>query len=185
MTLTNLLSDLRIFYNLNFNEFNLLNPFFYINSSSNSLTWKNYISEESFDTYEEYYQWVVSNNQYSLTFGEDALIRIHFKKKGTNWFASMAFLPDPSINSTYFRFDMDFSEQKDFIHSSYHIHFGYNSNRFRISLMSYPYPSQFLYFIAFLLGYHKCKHFDNSKFFPSLDSIPEVYNHFLNLKLSL
>lgn len=185
MNLTNLYSDLHTFYNQNFRQLSLVNPLYCRDNSIDALTWDDYLSEESFDYYDDYYQWVLSNNQYSLAFGEEALVRIFFKNGGNHWFASMAFLPDPEINSTYFRFDMDLPKHKDFIHSSYHIHFGYNSDRFRISLMNYPYPSQFLYFIAFLLGSYECENFNKEKFFPDLDSLTEAYNHVLNLKLNL
>lgn len=49
----------------------------------------------------------------------------------------------------YFRFDLDYNNKEDYIHNSYHIHFGYLTKK-RFSLFNYPLPKTFIEFLLFL-----------------------------------
>lgn len=180
MKVINVHNDLKQFYDHNYGDFQLNNAFFCVNDKKDALTWANYLAEENFESYEEYYGWVVGNSQYSLAFGDMAVVRIYFRGMEEIQFASMAFLPNPANKMPYFRLDLDYAGAKDYVHSSYHVHFGYANNQMRFSLMNYPYPSQYLSFLAFLLGYRDCENFDNGKFFTSLDEFSDKYNHYLN-----
>ena len=172
MLINELYNNLNIFYNQNWNKFRLINPLFIIDNSSNSLTWANYKSKESFDTYEEYFYWTLDNNQYSLMIDELGLVQIfyHFKNNSVNN-SSLSYLPNPEITSEYFRFDLDERGINDFSHTFYHFQFSYPFNNFRIPIKSFPYPSEFLNYILFLLGLKELKNFNKNNSFEDLDSL--------------
>ena len=119
----------------------LMNPRFCKNAR-NQITWINHISNEKFDSYEEYYFWVNENLQYSFLLNEDAFVQFFFEgekfgKKIEVYKGSMAYLPSPYTYSEYFRFDMDLKNEKDYNHVSYHAHFGYRAKDVRFALYKY------------------------------------------------
>lgn len=185
-TIRSLRANLDTFYNLNFRKYNLVNPYYIIDSSTNSLTWINYRHDEYFDNYPDYFNWVIDNGQFSLEIRGKGLIRVYFKLVDEeNLIASMSFLPNPDLYSTYFRFDMDKSRKADYIHSSYHVHFGYNNFAYRLPLFHYPWPSEFLLFSLFTVGLsEERKSLTERNFFENLDQLFESYDHSLSFKFN-
>ncbi|HLO59212.1 MAG TPA: hypothetical protein VK179_10750 [Bacteroidales bacterium] len=171
-----LYSNLERIYNANFRKYDLQNPFFCL--KNNELTWHSYVPKESFYTYDEYFKWVINNNQYSLAVSGKALIQVYFREenriitKGT-----LAFLPEPDSFMTYFRFDMDTINPAPYYHNTYHIHFGYRSDDIRFSLYKFPYPSEFIKFTLFLLGNSEFTSHNNERFFSDLATIGESFSH--------
>jgi hypothetical protein len=178
ISVKNLYNNLLTFYNECHEKYDLQNPFFCLNSLGNVLTWTSYQSKASFYTYEEYFKWVVDNNQYSLAIGERILIQVYFEQSKTAITkASMSFLPSPDILMGYFRLDMDRNKPVDYYHNSYHINFGYNTDDVRFTLQKFPYPSEFIKFSLFLAGQSDFKIHNKKKFFPDLSSFGESFSH--------
>lgn len=178
-TVKKLYIDLKQFYNCSYLKYNLQNPLFCING--NHLTWNNYLPKESFYTYEEYFDWVVNNNQYSLVILDNLLLQIFYEEKNAKIVkGSLTFLPNPDSMMSYFRFDMDTQKAKDFYHNSYHINFGYNSDDVRFTLFKFPYPSEFIKFALFLSGRSEFTKHSQSKYFTDLRAIGESFSHFLD-----
>lgn len=173
-------------YNMFASKYNMMNPRFFLNDM-NQISWLGYISNEKFETYEEYYFWVLDNVQYSFSFGDDSLVQFFFEgeakgKKIEVIKASMAFLPNPYSYSDYFRFDMDLKNEVDFEHVSYHAHFGYRSKNVRFTIYKYPMPSEFVKLIRFLHYSTTIKSFSENKFWENLNERGIKYNHALDFK---
>lgn len=176
--INSLFQDLKIFYISNNEKFSLTNPLFTQKNNSEILTWYNYKSKQSFYTYDEYYLWVINNLQYSVVIDDKVLVQIYYVQKGKDITkASLSFLPHPDLLMSYFRFDMDTENNKDYYHNSYHINFGYRSDDVRFTLNRFPYPSEFLRFVLFLMGYDEFKTFNRKRFFDDLNSIGDQYSH--------
>lgn len=178
MKVQDLYTDIQKYYNLNYRDSQLINPRFIIND--NKLTWASYKTKENKETYEEYFQWVLDNSQFSLQINDEALIQIFYEEdiKSKEVFrGSLSFLPRPDYLMSYFRFDFDRNAKIDYSHNSYHINFGYRSDDLRFSLKKFPYPSEFMNMVLFFLNKKEIKSFDKGNFYADLDSIGELYNH--------
>ncbi len=182
MNIKTLHSNFLFTYNQYFEQYSLTNPLFCISPNKKKLTWLNYRSKESFYTYEEYYNWVNNNLQYSIAISDKALIQIFFEGDGKKILkSSLAFLPNPNILMSYFRFDMDLLSCKNYYHNSYHINFGYRTDDVRYSLNKFPYPSEFIKFSLFLIGKDEFLFFKKDHFFSDLNSLGEKYSHFFDM----
>lgn len=143
----------------------------------NCLTWPNYLGKLAYTSYEEYYEFSLNNGQYSFLLVDDSMVQLYYEchnniiKK-----ANLAYLPSSNNGYTYFRFDLDINSKTNYYHNTYHIHFGFNSNNFRLSLYSFPYPSEFLNFINSLYKNFD-KNFSSDKLLKNLDELKEEYNH--------
>lgn len=174
----NLHANLLLAYNHYSKKYSISNPLFCLSPNGKILTWLNYTSREYFYTYEEYYQWVNENLQYSLALSENVLVQIFYEEKDNKIIrGSLCFLPHPDLLMSYFRFDMDVEKCKNYYHNTYHINFGYRSDDVRYSLNRFPYPSEFIKFCLFLMGNEEFNRFSKKKFFNDLNSVGESYSH--------
>ena len=186
MELSTVYANIEQVYNIKREQYDLMNPRFCKNAN-NQITWLNHISNEKFDSYEEYYFWVNENLQYSFLLNEDSFVQFFFEgekvgKKIEVYRGSMAYLPNPYTYSEYFRFDMDLKNEKDYKHVSYHVHFGYRAKDVRFALYKYPLPSEFLKLIQFLHYDISLTKFSQNKFWESLSDRNIAFNHCLDLK---
>ena len=186
MELDTVYSNIEFLYNNHGQEYGIINPRFTKNSA-NQITWHNHLSNEKFETYEEYYSWANENFQYSFGLQDDSLVQLYFegKQEGRKIIVtkgSMAFLPNPYSYSEYYRFDIDTSEGtvKDYSHPTYHIHFGYRAKDVRFTLYIYPMPTEFLKLIEFLHFEKQIKKYSESKFWESLEERNVKFNHSLD-----
>lgn len=180
ITVKNLYNNLLTTYNLYYSKYDLQNPLFCM-KGNNVLTWHSYLSKEYFHSYEEYYNWVVSNSQYSMAIGENVLVQLYYEEhKGEIYKASLTFLPSPDSLMCYFRFDMDTVNVANYYHNSYHINFGYNSDDIRFTLTRFPYPSEFIKFILFLCGNSEFTTHSTGHFFLDLSTKGELFTHFFD-----
>jgi hypothetical protein len=153
----------------------------------NAVSWENYRTNEKFETYNEYYNWVINKIQYSFMLKDESAIQIFLEGersgKKDNYVlvkGKMAYLPRPDKYSEYFRFDVDYKKANDYDHTAYHAHFGYRSKDVRFSLYQFPTPSEFVKFVLFIdYGYHYM-HFNSKNFFDDLDLLGNKYNHNLS-----
>lgn len=184
MEIKSVFNDLDTFYKAYSRQYKFMNPRYA--KTYNSLSWENHISNEKFDSYEEYYQWVIDKIQYSLLLGDESAVQIYFEgeRKGKKYEikkGSMAYLPNPKKYSEYFRFDLDYKNSEHYNHTAYHIHFGYKAKDVRFSLLSMPLPSEFIKFILFLDYNVEYEYFNDKNFLPDLDKLDNKYNHILQL----
>ena len=99
MELSEIYSNIEQMYNIYGEKFGLMNPRF-IKNDNYQITWLNHISNEKFETYEEYYFWAYENVQYSFSLQDDSLVQFFFegqkcgKRIPVNK-GSMAYLPNP------------------------------------------------------------------------------------------
>ncbi len=141
--------DVEQFYNKNYNKYDLINKFYC--RHDNTLTWHKYESHICNGSYINEYQWINNNNQYSFIIGDGHCVQLYYEYNSNDELvkANLAFCPNISENfseSDYVRFDCDVDSHKDYVHTSYHAHFGYNSIS-RISIYRFPMPIEFLNFI--------------------------------------
>lgn len=181
-----LYSDLDIFYKANSRKYNLLNPRYKFDNRV--LSWQNHISNEKFETYPEYFEWVISEVQYSLMLSDESVVQIYFegeknKKKFVITKGSMAYLPRPDKYSEYFRFDVDAINARDFDHTAYHIHFGYKAKDTRFCMFEFPFPSEFIKLILSMDYGISFETFNPKKVFKNLDSFGSKYNHSFRLTM--
>lgn len=183
MNIRHLYTNLNQFYNLEYRDFHLLNPKYIINGSK--LTWSKYVPRENQETYEEYFQWVLDQGQFSLQIGDFAVIQIFFEEDMNHevYRGSLSFLPEPTYLYSYFRFDFDSLANINYTHNSYHVNFGYKSDDLRFSLKRFPYPSEFIKFALFLTAKKEIASFPGTNFFTDLDSMKEDYNHCIDFRL--
>lgn len=185
MTIENLYQNLRHTYNLYSNKYIIANPLFEMSPNRKILTWRNYQSRESFYYYEDYFQWVTDNLQYSIAIDDRALVQIFFEENGGKIIrGSLSFLPQPDLLMPPFRFDLDTKNNKSYYHNSYHINFGYRSDDIRFTLNKFPYPSEFLKFCLFLNGCSEFSCFSKRKFFKDLSSLGESYSHVFDFNVA-
>lgn len=179
-----LFQDLNVFYLSNNKKYLITNPFFSIAKDGSSLTWFNYQPREKFYFYEDYYEWVSNNLQYSLAIDDKVLIQIFFHETGDKIVqGSLGFLPRPDLYFPYFRFDMDLLNSKDYYHNSYHVNFGYRSDDVRFSLHRFPHPSEFLRFVLFLMGREEFNRYNRNRFFDDLTKFDEKYSHLFDFSI--
>ena len=186
MELNDIYINIQQMYNIYGRKYGLMNPRF-IKNDNGQITWLIHISNEKFETYEEYYLWVNENLQYSFSLEDDSLIQIFFEgkrqgkkipvKKG-----SMAYLPSPYSYSEYFRFDVDLDNEKDYAHPTYHAHFGYRAKDVRFTLFKYPMPTEFLKLIQFLHHEVPIEQYAKEKFWETLADRNIKFNHCLDFK---
>lgn len=186
MELEKIYNNLFTFYNMNYRKYMLTDPRFYLNDAL-QLTWYNHITNESFENYEQYYDWVFDNVQYSLKLDDDSLLQFFFEaeregKKNHAKKGSMAYLPNPRNYSEYFRFDVDLKREENYVHTSYHIHFGYRSKNVRFTLNRFPMPSEFVRFIFFLHYGEWVEEFNKNNFWETLEERNIKYNHALDFR---
>lgn len=184
MELKEVYANIQYTYNMFASEYDMLNPRFWLNDR-NQISWIGHMSNEKFETYEEYYFWALENVQYSFSFGDDSLVQLFFEgetkgKKIEVIKASMSFLPNPYTYSDYFRFDMDLKNEVDFEHASYHAHFGYRSKNVRFTIYKYPMPSEFVKLVRFLNYNTAIESFSESKFWEDLNERGIKFNHALD-----
>jgi hypothetical protein len=178
MNVNALFQNTHMIYNCLAERYNITNPFFILSPSKRMLTWTNYLTKEKFYSYEEYYDWVSNNLQYSMSLSEVAFFQIFFEEKDGEIFrGSLSFLPRPDLLMTPFRFDLDLLNVKSYYHNSYHVNFGYRSDDFRFTVNKFPFPSEFVKFCLFLNGSEEFNSFNRKKFFKSLGLIREDYSH--------
>lgn len=182
--LQDLFSDLRSYYIQNYMV--LSNPNFI--RQDDLLTWPNYEPWPSGVNYADYYQWVIDKLQHSFVLEDGSCLQIHYRiKKERIANASLAFVPSPlqveDRGLVYFRFDCDIDAQRDFVHTSYHVHFGDPDTTTRISLHRFPIPSDFLRF-AMLVSYDQVdpRNATLHEQMPNLDDLNCRYTHCLTLK---
>jgi|GEM_PF-4804663 len=179
MLIDDLHNDLSVFYNNNFSEFKLGNPFFYRNN--NELSWNNRLSDPKENDYEVEYNWIVENLQYSLSIEDIGLFQFYYYTKNNELLnANIMFLPNPYLSHQYIRFDFSPLDSKTYFHPEIHFHFGYPSNSMRIAIEKMPYPSSFMQFIFHLFGLHEFINFNNSKFI--LLNEKKITNHLLKFQ---
>lgn len=123
--------------------------FFYL-KTGDEISWRNRLKPAPFEDYEGYYSWVAENNQYSFARLSDAYFQIYyFILDGKVDRASLAYLPDYNSDPTgasYIRIDCDHSSHRDYVHTAYHAHFGYQGKT-RVSVLKFPTPQEFYLFI--------------------------------------
>ena len=181
-------SDLQKYYNSNYDF--LLN--YNISFKPNILSWGNYKNREIFDTYEEYFHWIINCRQYSFNLHDGSALQLYYEGDGnTLKKASLAFLPLCDDNLQYFRFDLDYEASRDYCHTCYHVHFGYKTEKMRLTLFHFPKPSQFIQFVKSFVYEIPVEKFKKDKFYPDLNKLAEnptgiisggeKYNHFLKL----
>lgn len=137
-------SDLERFYHENFRNAGLTNPRFILEDRKR-LSWADRKPWQAFNTYEEYFHWVLNENQYSLIVQESAFVQIYYEDTNNNEFiSSLSFIPEPGLRLPYLRLDCDPSAARDFIHNSFHMHIGYDSQDYRLPLHKFPFPSEFM-----------------------------------------
>lgn len=177
--------NLQVYFNQNWKHLCLQDPLFCLNDKKNEITWNNYITQESYDSYYEYYDWVFNNGQYSIRLGDDSLLQVYYKGDKINnkcniIKAKLSYLPFIDLPSIYFRFDYDIDSYKPFTHNTCHIHFGYNNELARLTLKKFPMPSEFIKFVLstnYNIG-SNC-YFDSKKFIHTL-SDNELFNHYID-----
>lgn len=157
-----LATDLEKCYNIYFRRWKLTNPNFL--ETGGALTWKNRTGIITSDEYEEFYQKIIDDIQYSLIMDEAAL-QIYFQSNdGKVSEANLAFIPKPGSGLDYFRIDCDFGRARDYTHTTYHGHFGFNCHDMRFSVREFPFPSQFVRFCRALAFGAATDSFDRQKF---------------------
>lgn len=176
-------NNLETFYNHNSKL--ILNPnFIYKNRL---ITWNNRLSKSSSEDYEKYFVELLNDRQYSFQFTDGSLTQIfyEFNEKDELVRASLGYFPEPESKFEIFRFDLDHKGAKDYVHSNYHIHFGFNTLGMRISLFHFPKPSEFIKFIlAFVYNNSDFFVFNKQNFLKDLDQLKSNYHHYLKLKLN-
>ncbi len=186
MELSRVYTNIEKIYHINRVKYGIMNPRFCKNNL-NQITWVNHVSNEKFESYEEYYLWVNENLQYSFSLNEDSFVQFFFEgekvgKKIEVYKGSMAYLPNPYTYSEYFRFDMDLKNEKDYGHESYHVHFGYRAKDVRFALYKYPLPSEFMKLVEFLHYNISITGFVQNNFWETLSDRGIKFNHCLDLK---
>jgi hypothetical protein len=182
MLISKLHTNLKIAYSENSSKHEIINPFFVWNG--NTVSWNNYLGKNPHGNYEEYFQWVYDNNQFSFEVADFCVAQVYYEVKEEKIEkASLAFLPFPNLSHQYLRFDLDHEAARDFEHCSYHVHFGYPSNMVRLALFNYPWPSEFMKFVLFMIGKEQVQKFSSQNFFPSLDLLGNKHNHSLSLEI--
>lgn len=184
MELEKVYANLHTFYNIYYRKYTLTDPRFYMNELL-QLTWYDHLPNEAFENYEQYYDWVFDNVQYSLKLEDDSLLQFFFEaeregKKNKIKKGSMAYLPNPRSFSDYFRFDIDLKREENYAHTSYHIHFGYRSKDVRFALNKLPLPSEFIRLIFFLHYGEVLEEFNKDNFWETLEERNIKYNHILD-----
>ena len=159
----------------------IINPNF--TSHNNELVWGKYKENKSFEEYDEYYNWIMNEGQYSLMFLDNSAIQIKIQFKDDKLIkASYSYIPQPDNEYIYLRFDLDNKSSRDFVHTDYHIHFGYNNKHIRVSLHCFPSPTELIEFIlAFIYNNKRFYKKYDSKFTPSLDELNTKYHHYFKL----
>lgn len=176
MLVNDIYNDLLNFYNKNHSNYLLGNPFFI--RTHDTITWCNRLTPQRNEKYEEEYQWIIENNQYSLCINEYGVFQFYFESRINSLNkASLTFLPNPDISHQYIRFDYDKQNSIDYEHTAAHFHFGYPSSMIRLTLEKIPFPSIFIMFILHNMKIDKVKVFDRDKFYNS--EIPIINNHSL------
>lgn len=186
MELSEIYSNIEQMYNIYGEKFGLMNPRF-IKNDNYQITWLHHISNEKFETYEEYYFWAYENVQYSFSLQDDSLVQFFFEgqkcgKRIPINKGSMAYLPNPYSYSEYFRFDIDLDNEKDYDHPSYHAHFGYRAKDVRFTLYKYPMPTEFLKLIQFLHYGISIESYSKEKFWENLSDRKIKFNHYLDFR---
>lgn len=145
----------------------------------------------------EYFNFCVSESYFSLQIADGSLIQIHLRADPDGFFdgGSLALVPKPGNGFDYFRLDCEPGDARHFRHNRYHGHFGYNASNMRISLFQFPWPGEFLAFVAHLMSDEKGRGLNGSDFqvkaritgfnsnclLEDLASVGERYNHCLSL----
>lgn len=151
MLISNLQTDINIFYKTNASNYGLLNPLFI--RKNNCLTWSNRDSSPRYSEYEKQFDWAINNNQYSILFGDKGFFQLYYECNENRLInSSISYWPNPTESFEYFRLDFDSKADHSLNHPEFHMHFGYPSNFFRISLSHFPFPSEFFNLVLQLYG---------------------------------
>jgi len=182
MLINKLETNLKIAFSENSMKHEVVNPFFI--RSGNTISWGNYLGKNPQQYYDSYFQWVYDNYQFSFEITDLCVAQLYYEfseDKITK--ASLAFLPYPHLSHQYLRLDLDHEATRDFDHCSYHVHFGYPSNMVRLALFNFPWPSEFMKFILFMVGKEKIQKFLPQNFFPNLDDLGNKHNHSMSFEV--
>lgn len=117
-------------------------------------------------SYSEYFNFCVNESFYSLQIGDESMLQFQLESNSSGVFSrgSLAFIPCPGNGFDYFRFDCDPDQARHFRHNRYHIHFGFHAKNMRVSAYQFPWPSEFLAFVAHLMSDGKGRAVINSDF---------------------
>jgi hypothetical protein len=172
--------DLTTFYNVNYRRWSLHDPNFV--ETDGSLTWRKRSGFLRIDDYDRFYQQVIDDVQYSLMIDSAAVVQLYYQADGKRLCeASLAFIPKPGSGREYFRLDFDARRARDYSHTVYHGHLGFNCKDMRFSVKEYPYPSQFLRFACALAFGQKIQSYNRDKFLGhDLGAWKSKYHHSLS-----
>jgi hypothetical protein len=132
-------------------------------------------------TYIEYYNFCTSESYYSLQIGDGSLLQIDLRadSQGNLDGGSLAFMPRPGNGFDYFRFDYEPSQARHYRHNRYHIHFGFHAKNMRVSAFQFPWPSEFIAFVAHLMSDKKGRTVVGSDFHADVEITAFHHEHFL------
>jgi len=150
--------------------------------NDNEISWDKREAFQVFDNYSQFYKWVIENRQYSFQSKDDSFFQVYYsvmKNKLVN--ASLTYIPNPDkdqLGGSYIRFDCNLSSHIDYLHTAYHIHFGYNSQS-RICLYRFPFFSEFICFIKHTIYQADLEHLprQRKKGVLNLDELKFKYFH--------
>lgn len=132
-------------------------------------------------TYIEYFDFCVSESYYSLQIGDGSLLQINLRadSEGQLEGGSLAFVPRPGNGFDYFRFDYEPGEARHYRHNRYHIHFGFHGKNMRISAYQFPWPSEFIAFVAHLMSDKKGRAVEGADFHADVEITAFHHKHLL------
>lgn len=197
------------FIDRNSDKLNILNLQFALQSGADldqDLTWfgreKNISDARMYSElgeYSDYFQFCLNNSFFSLQIADGSLVQLYMKAgpHGELVDGSLAFIPKPDNGFDYFRLDYAPAEARHYRHNRYHGHFGFRSKNMRISLFQYPWPDEFLTFLAHIISDEKGRQlegydrpigaritrFHRKRHLQNLDYHYERYNHSLRFSL--
>jgi hypothetical protein len=132
-------------------------------------------------TYIEYFDFCVSENYYSLQIGDGSLLQLNLRanRNGMLEGGSLAFVPRPGNGFDYLRFDCEPTQARHYRHNRYHIHFGFHGKNMRISAFQFPWPSEFIAFIAHLMSDRKGRAVEGGSFHADVEITAFHHGHML------
>jgi hypothetical protein len=132
-------------------------------------------------TYIDYFDFCVRENYYSLQMGDGSLLQIDLRTDGQGKLegGSLAFIPRPGNGFDYLRFDNEPTQARHYRHNRYHVHFGFHAKNMRISALQFPWPSEFIAFVAHLMSDKKGRTVEGGHFHADVEITAFHHDHLL------
>jgi hypothetical protein len=132
-------------------------------------------------SYIDYFNFCLEKHFYSLQMVDGSMLQIEMRSNDDGKLdgGSLAFIPRPENGFDYFRFDYEPRDARHFRHNRYHIHFGFHAKNMRISAYQFPWPSEFISFIAHLMSDKKGRAVVGSDFQVDVEITAFHYDHLL------